>query len=369
MAELIHKVTIGGTDYTSQVTDDVSVTYGHTELFEEFRSPYASFSVVSGTQSFQIDLRADVLIEAQADGVNWYPVFTGFVSDVNYGALGNGHYFADVIATGTLGKLANTVIGGGIFPEEIDGERISKLLLQGLNSTPIGNLTGTIAGNTGTMDNWFNLSVPYEDSFPDVYFTAAEIEPGNCFSLASQYAQQALGYVCENPDGSLVYQPFDYVDVTSDRNYDEAQISTDITFNMNREQLTNQIFWSNEETSGTVSRNSSISTLGVAAQQFQTTVLTAQVDDLLNHWLDYFADVRPRISAVTIPMSACTVNDAEYLLDIYHFKRVSLDLPSSLYNIGETAPTTRFRGIVAGWSWNIAQGETTITLNLIEWRI
>jgi len=366
MAVFPVRATINGTVYDDQVLDGISITYGHTDVYEQSRAPYCKFSIISGANTIKLLPGATVLVEAEDSTSVWRKLFTGKATDISRYQLGDSHFGVDVIAVGTLGQVNVAPFSGASLPLQKDGDRVESFLIQALNYRPIDGLIGDIDDQPGTIDNWFDYDLDVINASPDMEFAAEVFPVGNALQNATNFASMSLGSIVENRDGTLSYRPQNYVNLATTRNFDSDEILDNVTVYSDLNNFVNTIEVTSPSVNRVIATGDSVATYGVSTATLETEVIGDRPSRMAIDWLAYLDFPYPRIEQVsflTAPLNATSTN---YLINMLQYNRVSLDLPAGLYDEGAPGTTSRFEGIVAGWSWDISKTQQICTLNLLR---
>jgi len=365
MAVFPVRATINGTVYDDQVLDGISITYGHTDVYEQSRAPYCKLTIVSGANTIKLLPGATVLVEGQKSGGGYQPLFTGKATDVSRYQLGVGHFAVDLIAVGTLGQVNVAPYSGGSLPLQKDGDRVESFLVTALNYRPIDGLVGTINSQPGTIDNWFDYDLDVINASPDMEFAAEVFPPGNALQYATDFANMSLGSIVENRDGTLSYRPQNYWNTAATNNYDSDDILNNVTVYSDLNNFVNTIEVTSPSVNRVIAFGGSVGDYGVSTATLNTEVIGDRPSRMALDWLDYLRYPYPRVEQVSFLTAPLRNPDTNYLIEMYQYNRVSLDLPADLYDDGPTI-SNRFEGIVAGWTWDISKTQQICTLNLLR---
>jgi hypothetical protein len=362
---MIKRVVINGTNYNDQVIEGLNITYGKQRIFEQVRSPYATISLVQGSNSIAFEINDSVVVEAQLTTSTWVPLFTGEISDVSTSLAAPDFAVTTITAVGTLGRAAQGLAGAEGYPEQTAGERVAQILSDGLNYVIIDGIPGTIDSQTGTIDSWFGYSVglPFLSGFT---LEAMPAEEQNALSLATTFAEQVSGHIIEDTDGSLRFENYGY-------NYNlqilatgETTLQDSLEGNLNTDELNNILTLTAPGYSRTFANSSSVGSYGSRPTELDTNIL-ATTTDLNNYgaWvLARQAFVNRRISQITLDLDAVlnqSTTRYNNLLQLEFFQMIQVqDLPLILTGSDE------YDGYAAGWTWRIGRNFAEIAIDLVK---
>lgn len=147
------RISIAGRDITGFTIAGMRLTMGRTDPDSQPESSTASIDLVGETDRLAwIVPRQVVTVEAQVSGVPYRgPVWTGTVSDVTRTLrkrTGGWYTTVQVTAVGPVAKLARSIVGDTPWPQELDGERVDRVLTAaGFPSPPATDPALAVAGD------------------------------------------------------------------------------------------------------------------------------------------------------------------------------------------------------------------------------
>jgi len=342
-------VTIGGIEYTGKALNGVSINYGRLNVWEQARASFAIVELVNLTDSLEtFNLNDTLTVEiVDSSGINQL-VFTGIVNDItNSTRVSNAQGKVSIQRISALGPFAkmSRAITTGAWPKEYDDDRMDRIF--------------TAASVTvDTIDT------------PGIYeFTAVNHTAQDCYSLASYYANMALGYIYETTDGKVGF-------ANESRRNNEADVdgyflipqgailTSGITSNKTFTDVANDIvleYKANATKSGT--NATSISNYGRRAMDIITELEQgSQAQDQLDRYLALRSIPRTSLSSFTVQLelSALSNTQRNTLIGLYMGKPIEVQgLPSAIYN-------GTYKGFVEGWNLVINREQAALTINSTE---
>ena len=206
-----YKVTINGVEQTSVILDEGTITFGRVDFFEPTQPSYCNLELINldGT-SPDIGLLDAVIIEVKDTTGAWVKLFTGEVSGVYNriaaAGLAGQPNTMQIQAVGALGLLVKRNAGGVAYPQELDGERIERILEETLYIA-WEDLSNTLTWNDFTTETWQDYGVQGIDVIDagryEVLARTAEVVPA--YTLTDVTSDSGLGYLYETTDGNIGY--------------------------------------------------------------------------------------------------------------------------------------------------------------------
>lgn len=359
------RVIINGINYNQQALEGLSITYGRQELFDTNRSPYARVAVVQGAESVAFEIADAVVVEGQLSTGTWVPLFTGTVSDVNTSIVASDFVISELLAVGTMGKLAQGMAGSEGYPEQDFYDRMEAILLEGLNYVVIDGLSGTIDNQTGTIDNWYNYSIDVPGTPSGITLLAYAADEVNALELANQTAQETAGHLIEDADGTLRVEEYGYSLGTQITLQNTVWLRDSVQSVINLDNLYNIVEFSNGTYTKTFANSTSVGKYGPRRTSYTNTIKDSADVDSVGLFIasrNYTAD--RRVSQVTIDMDALYANstsrfDNALQLSSMQYIRVS-GLPTVVTGASD------YDALAVGWTWNLGENFAQLTIDLIE---
>ena len=207
-----YRVKIDGVEPTDVILDSGTITFGRNDFFEPTQPSYCNIELVNldGTSPV-IELLDVVTIEVKDSTNTFVKLFTGEVSAVynRIEAAGANNAQPNVMqiqAIGALGLLVKRNAGGVSYPQELDGERIERILEETLYIA-WEDLSNTLTWNDFTTETWQDYGVQGIDVIDagryEVLARTAEVVPA--YTLTDVTSDSGLGYLYETTDGNIGY--------------------------------------------------------------------------------------------------------------------------------------------------------------------
>ena len=207
-----YTIEINGIDYTNDSIGEVTITVGRNDIFDTTLPGYTLIELVNliGTSPV-IDILDPIVIKTTDSSANDITLFTGEVTSVNNQIVGAGatSIINSLIITGvgSLAKLVRKNAGAIAYPQELDGERIERILQDAL-FTAWDDLSGTLEwDDVDASETWETFGVQGIDIIDDGRYEiiARSAEVANANDLARDTEISGLGYLYETSSGNIGY--------------------------------------------------------------------------------------------------------------------------------------------------------------------
>lgn len=345
-------VTVNGTSYTSSALGGVTISYGRNTIWEQARAGYAKVQILNLTNIDRGFLpNQSLVITAKNSSGTPLTLFTGIITSISNSMSRAGDVgdvaIQELTAVSTFAQMARKIVGTSAYAKEFDDVRITNIL--------------TEAGVTiGTVDT------------PGVYeFQARTAAPADAYSLASEYAKQAFGYLYEENDGSVSYaneshrfvqaRDFGYLNIpTSYILWNGVRSEKSLTDMLNKLLLT---YRAGDVTSEDLTSQASYGIVGgnITTELHNLTDAQVQAD----RYILLRANPRTNIGQFSIPIDSDTVSNAnrDSLLGIYMGMPIQIDnLPLSIKN-------STYRGFVEGWTLSLNRTQANVTISTTDYSL
>lgn len=357
-------VIINGTDYTQDTLSAVNITFGRTDITQNIRAAFASFSILSTGSGIPLDINQSVVITLETN-IQPEVIFTGTISDFSIQLINVDTLQYQVTAVSPLAKLAQTTVGDSGFPAETQGARIERIIRDG---------SGTLTW-AQTVQTWASATYPWnEGTLPtgviDAGFDFGAMPAGAVESLSTLYKAALFGFLYEDPDGTLNFE--DYLSrtgasVTTSIAADET-IAPTLRSDLTSGQLINDVTISDFNNVNYSDVNSdSIIDYGRKATSFSTFMNSAfWINAVIDNYLADWSIPRQFISGFTFPLSAFNDTTRNKLITIRSNKKWEITgLPTAFTPFTGTTYT----GWVEGWNWRIVKGQAFLSVYLSDTRL
>lgn len=372
----IWRVKIDGTDYTSAILSNLTITSGRTNIYEQAAAGYVNLQLIDVNQvAIPVEINSSISIEIKNTSNTFVPIFGGNVVDIGLEVRDVGSVMFsqtyNIIALGALARLPKALTNG-VLSKSFDGDQIYTILSAVLFDTwaevPAATtwatydptITWANAENSGlgTIDRPGNYELAKRDSSrTDVY------------SLVSALATSGLGYIYEDAQGRI-----GYADSTHRTNYLGTNGYVDLDVNQARAaglrietragDVRNNLTIQYGETSSADVSASDATSIGLYGQlsQIITTTLHNSTDATAqaNFYLSLRADPYPIFSSITYDLTNPELDnsDRDNLLNVF------MGMPIALSNLPLNMNSGTFQGFVEGWTFQANYNRLSMSMNL-----
>lgn len=367
-------VTINGVDYTNDTINEVQITVGRNDIFDTTLPGYCLIELVnlSGT-SPAIDLLQEIVIKTTDSTNADVTLFTGEVTSVNNQviAAGTGAVINSLVITG-VGPLAGLVrknAGSVAYPQELDGERIERILEEAL-FTAWEDLPGAFTWNdVDATATWATYGVQGIDIIDHGRYELIDrpAELANANDLARRAELSGLGYLYETPDGLIGYagaerRTSNIATNTIEINADHlnAQLQTRLS---TQDVINSVVIRYDENTAETQAINDeSVEDYGLIETIFDTELI--QQLDAEEQATRYVAlRGRPSMNLESISLNLVNGNLDNTTRDL--LLGVSMDTYLLVTNLPVGIVSSQlFEGFVEGWTWILSKGSLTLNMQV-----
>lgn len=343
-------VTVGGTAYTNDVLWNASISYGRSNVWEQARAGYATVEILNLTDSnHTFEVNDELVITLQDSNGDPVTVFTGNVTNIEstVSALGtSGEAIIErLTAVAPFAFMARKIVGTMGYAKEYDDDRITNIL--------------TEAG----------VTIDVVDT-PGVYeFTAMAATSTDAYSLASKYAQMALGYIYETPDGKVGYANESHrLNDVQDNGYFNIPpnyiLAAGLSSNSTLNDIANDIILSYKANATvTATDASSIAIYGRQAASIATELEQgAQAQFQIDRYIALRAYAQTSLSSFTVQLDSSFVSGAD--LDV--FLNMYMGKPITITGLPIPIIHTVYQGFVEGWILTFNQYQAAITLTTTD---
>lgn len=338
-------ITVDGTSRNSVTLTDVQISYGRSSVWEQSRASYARISVLNNNGTdYGFDMNQTVSIKVKNVAGADVTVFTGKITSVDNGFAGSGSIGSSVIQTitavGPFAQMSRKIIGDTNWAKEFDTARMTRIFND--------------AGQT----------IDVVDT-PSIYELAVRsANPGDAYTLASDYAQQSNGYIYETADGKVGFanESRRFID-QRDNGYtvipNNYILWGSVSSQKTLADIVNKITVTSIGSSATASDTTSQATYGIVAGSLATELHNASDAQVqADRYVALRAYPRTSLSSFTIPINSPNVSDANR----DKFISMSMGKPIQITSLPTGIKNTLYRGFVEGYSFSINQYEMVMNL-------
>lgn len=371
-------VTIGGTDFTSDTINLVTVTAGRATIDDQPRAGYANVSLIITDNTYPTITLNSLLKVSIVDSSGVDPhIFTGYVTDVTRRIVAGGNLAnavqIDITAAGPLARLAKLKTEAS-YAKQYDGTRIAAIL-QDVFTTSWDEVTPTTLTWAGvdpaktwqTYDTGYVGTVDTPGDFELYVYSGGEVE---ALSLTRLVANSALGILYETGEGLINYDAsgtrIDRVGAQGFTSIDADYLSTlSVAADSRIADLINDLtitYKANATVTG--SDVDSIAAYGLFAAERGTYLeQTAQAEQQRDFFLQTRAIPRVNIQTVNVPLHNPNLPDAvrDDLIGVFCGLPVEIpNLPTAVYN-------EAFTGFVEGYTWRVTRYTADLSLTVSDY--
>jgi hypothetical protein len=371
-----YKVTINGTDATGLTLVGFTTTSGRSDINTQAQAGYINATLINTNNSvYNWSVNTSVTVEVKDSNGVWLSLFGGRISDVStiVRNAGEAAYVTQIqiVALGAISKLYKAIWTNSLSQDD-DGDQIytilSSLLLASWNEVPPAEqwqsynpaTSWAEAGDVGLGD--IDQPGQYE-------MEQRSADPIDYYSIVTQIANSALGYIYENANGEI-----GYADAAHRQNYLTANgyveldgrqaIAAGIKQSIRAGSIVNKYqinYGNNYNNSKSAEDLTSQSLFGLYSVQTNSLIHDAtDAQNVVNRQIALRAYPRPFFDTITFPVQNPEIDDADRdaLLNVFMGQPIKIvNLPPNIYG-GE------FTGYVEGWTWTSTLSGLSLTLTL-----
>jgi hypothetical protein len=367
-------VKINGTVVTDVTLANLTITSGRTDIYSQPVAGYCQVQLINfNNQSYPFNVGTGLTVEVKNSSGTFIPIFGGYITDYgtsvnNAGALGSTTLLT-IVALGALSKLPK-FIDPGVLSKDYDGDQIYTLLsgylLGQWNEVPAAE-TWANYDPTVTWANAANIGLGEIDQPGNYEMIARNASLTDIYSLVSQIATSALGYIYEDANGNIGYADSTHrQDYLANNGYVELDagqalasgISTTVKSGDIRNKYT--IGYGGGNNTYTAEDLQSQSLFGLQAQSF-----TSNIDKLVDATAvaDRYIALRSfpssKFESITFPLGNPEIDntDRDALLNVF------MGMPVWLQNLPININDGSFQGYVEGWTFRASFNDLSLTFN------
>jgi hypothetical protein len=373
----VWKVTIDGTEYTTAVLANLSLTSGRTNIYEHAQAGYVNIQLIDVNQTaIPVSINSTISVQIKDSTATFVPLFGGNVVDIGLEVRDVGSTMFTqtytIVALGALARLPK-ILTNGVLSKDFDGEQIYDILSVVLSNTwaqVAGALTwGGYTPATTTWATAENSGLGEIDRPGNYELAARSSNRVDVYSLVSALATSGLGYLYESPTGAI-----GYADSTHRVNYLATNGYVDIDANQARARglniqtragdVRNSVTIKYDATSSSeqsATDTDSINLFGTLAQIITTTLHNASdATAQANFYLSLRAQPEPIFKAITFDLTNPEIDDTDRdaLINIF------MGEPLRITNLPLNMNSGTFQGFVEGWSFSASYNQLSVTVLL-----
>jgi hypothetical protein len=367
-------VKINGTVLTDVTLANFTITSGRTDINSQPVAGYCQIQLINfNNQSYPFNVGTGLTIEVKNTSGTFIPIFGGYVTDygtsVNTAGAVGPTTLLTIVALGALSKLPK-FIDAGVLSKDYDGDQIYTLLtgylLAQWNEVPAAQTWATY-DPTVTWANAENIGLGEIDQPGDYEMIARTSSLTDIYSLVSQIATSALGYIYEDANGNIGYADSTHrQDYLANNGYVELDagqaLASGIATTVKSGDIRNKytIGYGGGNNTYTAQDEQSQSLYGLQAQSF-----TSNIDKLSDATLvaDRYIALRSfpyaQFESITFPLGNPEIDntDRDALLNVF------MGMPIWLQNLPTNINDGSFQGYVEGWTFRASVNDLSLTFN------
>jgi hypothetical protein len=370
-----YKVLVNGVEITDVVIANLTITSGRTDIYVQPVAGYCQLQLINlDNSSYNFTVGTSITVEVTNSSGTYVPIFGGTISDftIAVNRAGSIGYTtgATITALGALSKLPK-IIDAGILSSDQDGDQIYTLLsgylLGQWNEVPAAETWATY-NPTETWANAVNLGLGEIDRPGDYEMIARSSSDTDLYSLCSEIANSAFGYLYEDANGNI-----GYADSTHRQDYLAANGYTTLDANQanglglastTRAGDLRNYFHINYGNSGsgqyTAQNTQSQSLYGIYAESFNSKIKNAtDAQSLANRYIALRAFPYAKFQAITFVLGNPEIDnsDRDALLNIF------MGQPVWIQNLPGNINDGSFQGYIEGWTFRASLNNLSVTFN------
>jgi hypothetical protein len=370
-----YKVLVNSVEITDVVIANLTITSGRTDIYAQPVAGYCQLQLLNlDNSSYNFTVGTSITVEVTNSSAAYVPIFGGTISDftISVNRAGSLGYTttATITALGALSKLPKTIDNAVLSIDE-DGDQIYTLLsgylLGSWNDVPASE-TWAAYNPTETWANAVNLGLGEIDRPGDYEMIARSSSPIDLYSICSEIANSAFGYLYEDANGNI-----GYADSTHRQDYLAANGYTTLDANQangiglaattRAGDLRNyyQISYGTGG-SGSYTAIDSVSqaNYGIYAESFNSRIKNSyDAESLAERYIDLRAFPYPKFQAITFVLGNPEIDnsDRDALLNIF------MGQPVWIQNLPGNITDGSFQGYIEGWTFRASLNNLSVTFN------
>lgn len=343
-------VTINGTNFTADVLNGLTISYGRSDIWEQARTSIANIQILNDDNSiFTGKLNDPVVVVVDDSAGNPVTVFTGQLNTISSTVSSLGSSAKVVIhtitAVGPFAEMSRVITNTAGYPKEYDDARLSRILTDAAVAIDVVDTPGV-----------------YE-------FTTKSASPNDCYTWATYYANMAFGYIYETTTGEVGYANEARRTVDAATNGykiipGDVILYRSVQSEINLNNLLNdlRLEWKSNQIK-TATSASSITTYGKRSADLVTELEDGtQAQFQADRYITLRSTPQTVLRSFTVQLDAPDITAAalDDLLGVYMGMPVEVsDFPNGIFN-------GIFKGFVEGWTLTINRVQATLNLNVTK---
>jgi hypothetical protein len=370
-----YKVLADSQEVTDVTIANLTITSGRTDIYAQPVAGYCQLQLLNlNNSSYNFTVGTSLTVEVTNTSGAYVPIFGGYISDftISVNRAGSLGYTttANITALGALSKLPK-IIDAGILSADQDGDQIYTLLsgylLGQWNEVPAAQTWATY-NPTETWANAVNLGLGEIDRPGDYEMIARSSSDTDLYSLCSEIANSAFGYLYEDANGNIGYADSshrqDYLAANGYTTLDANHANGIGLASTTRAGDLRNYFHINYGNSGsgqyTAQNAQSQSLYGIYAESFNSRIKNAgDAASLADRYIALRAFPYAKFQAITYVLGNPEIDnsDRDALLNIF------MGQPVWIQNLPGNINDGSFQGYVEGWTFRASLNNLSVTFN------
>ena len=369
-----YTIEINGIDYTNDSIGEVTITVGRNDIFDTTLPGYTLIELVNliGTSPV-IDILDPIVIKTTDSSANDITLFTGEVTSVNNQIVGAGatSIINSLIITGvgSLAKLVRKNAGAIAYPQELDGERIERILQDAL-FTAWDDLSGTLEwDDVDASETWETFGVQGIDIIDDGRYEiiARSAEVANANDLARDTEISGLGYLYETSSGNIGYAGAERRTSNIANNsiaLDAGILNAQMQTSLSTQDVINSVIVQYDDGSSEVQaiNDQSVDDYGLIETIFRTLLIEqADAEEQALRYVGLRGIPQMNLESITLNLVNNNIdNDTRDAL-----LGLNMDTLLVISNMPEGIVSSEFfEGFVEGWTWTLSKNSLELEISV-----
>ena len=369
-----YTIEINGIDYTNDSIGEVTITVGRNDIFDTTLPGYTLIELVNliGTSPV-IDILDPIVIKTTDSSANDITLFTGEVTSVNNQIVGAGatSIINSLIITGvgSLAKLVRKNAGAIAYPQELDGERIERILQDAL-FTAWDDLSGTLEwDDVDASETWETFGVQGIDIIDDGRYEiiARSAEVANANDLARDTEISGLGYLYETVTGEIGYGGAERRTSSIANNsiaLDAGILNAQMQTSLSTQDVINSVIVQYDDGSSEVQaiNDQSVDDYGLIETIFRTLLIEqADAEEQALRYVGLRGIPQMNLESITLNLVNNNIdNDTRDAL-----LGLNMDTLLVISNMPEGIVSSEFfEGFVEGWTWTLSKNSLELEISV-----
>lgn len=369
------RIQIEGQNVTSLTLVGLSITSGRQNVNSQAQAGYATIELINTTNTnYSFDVSNSLTIEIKKSNGTYLPIFGGSISDISIGVRATGSSALvtsyNIMALGALFKLQKAVWTSSLAQNK-DGDQVYAILSDLLvNSWSEVSASQTWSTYDPTV-NWTNAeNIGLGEIDRPGQYTMEQRTAGavDFYSIVSQIASSALGYIYEDGNGNIGYaDAYHRTNYLASNGYLNLSANDALALGVRATKRQGNIvnsyvinYGNNFGSQVTSSNSSSILAYGkyqITENSYLHTSTDAQA--VADRYIQLRAYPRATFESITFALQNPELDnsDRDALLGIF------MGLPIRVTDLPALISDGQFEGYVEGWSFTATTSGLTLRIN------